>query len=372
MCSRDSRSTRARKQQLTGWRSALSYNLSVTPGFATAEGTARFTARFASARDHGFFRAVHDLQISSLGLGTYLGNMDEATDRAYQQAIVAAVRGGINFLDTAINYRHQRSERSIGSALGELFRTGDTRRDELVIATKAGFLTPGAVPGFLKPGDVVGNMHSMQLDFLADQIDRSRANLGLETLDVFYLHNPETQLGFVSRGEFDERIRLAFRKLEELVAGGKIRCYGTATWEGYRRPRGARDALDLARLTELALIEGGAGHHFRFIQLPFNLAMPEAFTNGVLDSAAQLGIAVVASASLLQARLARDLPPALAEKFPGLSTDAQRAIQFTRSTPGVIAALVGMSHAVHVAENLQLAAVPPLAPEAYQELFQRA
>jgi aryl-alcohol dehydrogenase-like predicted oxidoreductase len=174
----------------------------------------------------------------------------------------------------------------------------------------------------------------------------------------------------MNRSEFDERIRLAFRKLEELVAGGKIRCYGTATWEGYRRLRGARDALDLARLAELASIEGGTQHHFRFIQLPFNLAMPEAFTNGVLDTAAQLGITVVASASLLQARLARDLPPELAEKFPGLSTDAQRAIQFTRSTPGVIAALVGMSQAAHALENLQLAAVLPLAPEAYQELFQ--
>ena len=344
----------------------------VTPGFATAEATARFVARFAPARDCGFFKAVSDLQISSLGLGTYLGNMDEATDRGYRQAVVAAVRGGINFFDTAINYRHQRSERSIGSALAELFRTGEARRDELVVATKAGFLTPGAVPSFLKPGDVVGNMHSIEPDFLADQIDRSRANLGLDTLDVFYLHNPETQLGFVSREEFDKRIRLAFARLEELVAAGKIRYYGTATWEGYRRPPGSRDALDLARLAEIATSQGGGGHHFRFIQLPLNLAMPEAFTNGILDTAGQLGIAVVASASLLQARLAHDLPEALAQKFPGLSTDAQRAIQFTRSTPGVTAALVGMSHAAHVAENLQLAVVPPVAPEAYQDLFQRA
>ena len=188
----------------------------------------------------------------------------------------------------------------------------------------------------------------MQPDFLADQIDRSRVNLGLETLDVFYLHNPETQLGFMNRSEFDERIRLAFRKLEELVAGGKIRCYGTATWEGYRRPRGARDALDLARLAELASIEGGARHHFRFIQLPFNLAMPEAFTNDVLDTAAQLGLQSC-QCFTLASPARHDLPPALAEKFPGLATDAQRAIQFTRSTPGVTAALVGMSQAAHVA-----------------------
>jgi aryl-alcohol dehydrogenase-like predicted oxidoreductase len=344
----------------------------VTPGFATAEVTASFAGRFGRACDSAFYNDFHNLRISSLGLGTYLGDMDEATDRGYHQAVIAAVRGGINFLDTAINYRHQRSERSIGSALDELFRTGGASRDELVVATKAGFLTPGALPGFLKPSDVVGNMHSMHPGFLTDQIDRSRANLGLDALDIFYLHNPETQLGFVSRAEFDERIRLAFAKLEELVAAGKIRCYGTATWEGYRRPRNAPDALDLRRLAEIAAAEGGAGHHFRFIQLPLNLAMPEAFTNGVLDTAAQLGIAVVASASLLQGRLAQGLPPELAEKFPGLATDAQCAVQFTRSTPGVTAALIGMSQAAHVAENLQLATVPPLSPEAYQDLFQRA
>jgi len=349
-----------------------SYNRTVTAGHALPEGTARLAARFAPARDRSFYRLFDNLQFSSVGLGTYLGDPDDQTDHAYREATVAAIRGGINFLDTAINYRHQRSERSIGTALEQLFIRGEAHRDELVIATKAGFLTPGAVPSFLRPGDVAGNMHSMQPDFLADQIDRSRANLGLDTIDIFYLHNPETQLGFVSREDFERRIRLSFAKLERLVADGKIRYYGTATWDGYRRPAGARDALDLARLVEIASEEGGAEHHFRFIQLPFNLAMPEAFANGVLERAAQSGIAVVASASLLQARLTRGLPEALTERFPSLSSDAQRAIQFTRSTPGITVALVGMSQAAHVAENLRLAAVPPLPQSEYLELFQRA
>jgi len=351
---------------------ALGYNRTVTDGFATPDGTVRLAARFPAFRDCGFYRKVDLLEVSSLGLGTYLGNADDQTDTAYRDAAIAAVRGGMNFLDTAINYRHQRSERSIGAALSDLFRSGQARRDEVVVATKAGFLTPGAVPAFLKDGDVVGNMHSMQAEFLADQIERSRANLGLGTIDIFYLHNPETQLSFISREEFDNRIRLAFLKLEQMVAEGKIRYYGTATWDGYRKPAGARDALNLARLLEIAAEAGGRSHHFRFIQLPFNLAMPEAFTNGVLELAAKSGITVVASATLLQARLSRDLPQALAEKLPGLSTDAQRAIQFTRSTPGIAAALVGMSRAAHVAENLAVAGVAPLATETYHDLYQRA
>jgi aryl-alcohol dehydrogenase-like predicted oxidoreductase len=212
----------------------------------------------------------------------------------------------------------------------------------------------------------------MQPDFLADQIDRSRSNLGLETIDIFYLHNPETQLGFLSGEDFEQRIQMAFGRLEQLVTAGMIRYYGTATWDGYRRPAGTRDRLDLARLLEIARETSGPQHHFRFVQLPLNLAMPEAFTNGVLELAAKSGMAAVASATLMQARLARNLPESLGEKFPGLASDAQRAIQFTRSTPGITSALVGMSSSAHVLENLAIAQVPPLPQHEYLDIYQRA
>ena len=173
--------------------------------YATIDGTTRYIERFPQYRDAAFYRTVCGLQVSSLGIGTYLGVDDDAADRSYTAALIAAGEGGINLFDSAINYRNQRSERAIGAALRQL------QRDEIVVCTKAGFLTPGAVPGFLKPEQVVGGMHSMDPDFLADQIDRSRANLGVDTVDVFYLHNPETQLGFLNREEFDERIRARLR-----------------------------------------------------------------------------------------------------------------------------------------------------------------
>ena len=108
-------------------------------GFATAEGTARERDRFSELRDSGHFRRAEwvpgagELWLSSLGLGTYLGEPDEATDRSYTEAIAAAVDGGINVLDAAINYRHQRSERNVGAALGQLVESGHTRRDEVVV-----------------------------------------------------------------------------------------------------------------------------------------------------------------------------------------------------------------------------------------------
>jgi aryl-alcohol dehydrogenase-like predicted oxidoreductase len=78
---------------------------------------------------------------------------------------------------------------------------------------------------------------------------------------------------------------------------------------------------------------------------------------------------VFASASLLQSRLAEGLPPDVRARFPGLETDAQRAIQFVRSTPGITCALVGMSHREHVEENLAAAARAPLTLEAYRAIF---
>jgi aryl-alcohol dehydrogenase-like predicted oxidoreductase len=81
---------------------------------------------------------------------------------------------------------------------------------------------------------------------------------------------------------------------------------------------------------------------------------------------------VVASASLLQAKLSQGLPEQLARQFPGLETDAQRAIQFTRSTPGIAVALVGMSDTAHVKQNLAVSSVPPLDPESYRRLYQNA
>jgi predicted aldo/keto reductase-like oxidoreductase len=135
-----------------------------------------------------------------------------------------------------------------------------------------------------------------------------------------------------------------------------------------------KGALSLPRLAAIATEEGGPEHHFRFIQLPFNFGMVEAYTaqpDNVLTAAASLGIAVVASASLLQTRVLQSTSAAVVDRMPGLITNAQRAIQFTRSTPGISVALVGMGQREHVLENLGVAQVPPLSRDVYQQLYQR-
>src|SRR5581483_11212650 len=146
----------------------------MTPGCATPQGCSRFVSRFLPLQTAGFYRDAQGLQVSTLGLGSYLGQMNQAVDDGYRSSVVIAVESGLNFIDTSLNYRHQRSERAIGAALQELFDSGRAQRDEIVICTKAGFLIPHAIPESLKPDDVVAGMHSVAPAFLADQLERSR------------------------------------------------------------------------------------------------------------------------------------------------------------------------------------------------------
>jgi len=313
-----------------------------------------------------FYRTAQGMKVSSVGIGTYLGPMDDATDESYRESILAALRGGINVIDTSLNYRQQRSERAIGQALREW--TG--KRDEIVVCTKAGYLVPGAMPE-LNSADIAGGMHSMAPEFLDDQLMRSTANLTLDTIDVFYLHNPDTQWGHIDEDEFYDRIRRAFEFCERAVAGKRIRFYGVATWQGLRQ---GPDSISIRKLESIAQSVAGSGHKFRFVQLPFNLAMVEGLSKSVeehrnvISIAVDLGLTVVASASLMQARLARNLPQHLAQTLGG-KTDAQRAIQFARSAPGITTALVGMSRPRHVAENLELTEMAPVPESEFHKLF---
>ena len=84
----------------------------------------RYAARLQGTVANGHFRQFEGLHISSIGLGTYLGEHDAQTDARYREAIVRAIELGCNLIDTAINYRYQQSERTIGRALATLLEGG--------------------------------------------------------------------------------------------------------------------------------------------------------------------------------------------------------------------------------------------------------
>jgi aryl-alcohol dehydrogenase-like predicted oxidoreductase len=321
------------------------------------------------------------LVVSALGQGTYLGDCTDAEDLAYTQTIRSALTRGINMLDTAINYRCQRSERALGAAVVEAIAAGEVRRDEIVVCTKGGYVAlDGAPPasrdvyegwlerelfepGLLSRAELVRGGHAITPRFLGSQLDRSRANLGLDTIDIYYVHNPEEQLLGVDRPTFERRMRAAFALLEERAAAGEIAAYGCATWLGFRVARDHRQHLSLAELVTLARDVGGTAHHFRAVQLPVSLAMPEAAREAtqplgrklvtLLEAAEALGVGVVASAPLMQGRLTAGLPDGIRELFPGCTTDAQRALRFAASLRGVTTVLAGMRRESHLRENLE-------------------
>lgn len=356
----------------------------LTPGLATAEGTARYRERFRGSLAEDHFRRSGDLWLSSIGIGTYLGEPTEADDRAYRDAVIEAVASGCNVIDTAVNYRCQRSERTVGLAMRELATRGFAR-DEIVVATKGGFIPfDGAFPPdpaewfrstLMEPGivgrdDVVAGCHVMTPRYLEAQIAWSRENLGLASIDIYYLHNPETQLQEVERPEFFMRLTAAFRLLQDKVEEGVIGRYGAATWDGFRIPTDHPAHLSLKEMRAAAEQAAGAGNQFGAIQLPVNLIMPEASVSptqvwddgrsSLLDAAVAAGCIVMSSGSLLQGKVIEALAAGEPEWCPGASTSAQAGLQVIRSTPGIATALVGMRRIEHVKENLALAREPRL------------
>ncbi|MGD0250562.1 MAG: aldo/keto reductase [Thermoplasmata archaeon] len=337
-----------------------------------------------------FREAPGGLSITSFGLGTYIGPPDGLTDLAVEQAATICLTSGrVNVLDTAINYRYQRAERSLGRALGRVVERGEVARDEVFVASKNGYFAPDAEakvaperwveeelirPGVLDPKDIVDGCHAMSPSYLTDQLDRTLHNLGLATIDLLYLHNaPDAQIPVVGRDVFLERLEGAFRLYESFRENGRLVAYGLATWDCLRARRSDPGFLSLETAVRLARKVGGVEHGFRFVQFPFNLAMPEGVTArnqpvdgepmGLFAAARKLGVSCFTSVPLSQGQLTRAGP-----KRNGLSI-AQTALQFARSAPGTLGPLVGQKQSDHLSENLEVAARPPWDAETFRSLI---
>ncbi|HKB69654.1 MAG TPA: aldo/keto reductase [Thermoanaerobaculia bacterium] len=363
-------------------------------GRATGEGTETFARRSPAAAGH-FRETAGGLRLSSIGLGTYLGEEDDATDRGFEESIAVALSLGVNVIDTAVNYRGQRSERAVGRAVAAAIEEGAAAREEIFVATKGGFLPydgedarppeiqAGAAffdTGILSAPDVAAGCHAMSPQFLGEMIEWSRKNLGLSTIDLYYLHNPETQLQAVPREAFAGRLRRAIEVLEKAAQEGRIGSWGVATWDALRVPPSHPAHLSLAEIAAAARDVAGDAHHFAAVQAPVNLAMPQAIaypsqrSRGrkapLAAAAANLGLALFSSASILQGRLVEaDLPPEVDALFSEIPQGAERALQLPRSAAGVTSALVGVSNPEHARDTFRLALLPPADPDAIARLF---
>ena len=362
---------------------------------ATRTATWAYRDRFHESFARTYFRRFSTSLVSSIGIGTYLGDPTDAVDERYEAAIVEALEHGCNVVDTAINYRNQRSERVVGRTID----TAAVDREAVLVATKGGFVPfDGARPPdpaayvestVVDPGlatrDEIVRGNCLAPDFLEWSLARSLENLDLDVIDLYYLHNPETQLERFDRSTIYDRIEEAFVRLEARALEGDIRHYGVSTWEAFRVPDSHERYLSLPeivrRARRAASRAGASSTHLRAIQLPFNVRMADAFTveahvgpdgpTSALWFAADAGLDVFTSASILQGELANEgaIPPAVDRRLSG-DTPAQRAINFARSAPGVTCSLVGTGSPEHVPENVAAGTFEPMGATAFDAVFE--
>jgi len=361
---------------------------------ATTRGTWAYRDEFGDAFGRTYFRRFGPGVVSSVGLGTYLGDPTDTVDAEYERALVAGLEGGCNVVDTATNYRCGRSERVVGRAL----ENADVDREAVVVATKGGFLPfDGERPddparyvrerfvenGPVDPADLVAGYHCIAPDAIEASLDRSLDALGVETVDCYYVHNPETQLRDRSQEAVYDQLEATFERLERRVAAGDIGRYGVATWQAFRVPPEDDAYLSLPAVVDRARAAaetvGREETGFEVVQLPFNVHMADAFSvaahefegerRSALAVADALDLDVVTSASLGQGELVSGLPDAVDAELTG-ETPAQRAINFARSAPAVTCALVGSHDPAHVAENIAAGTFDPLGARAFDAVFE--
>ena len=364
-------------------------------GLATYEGTARFATRLGARKD--FYALSHGLVFSSLGLGTFRKEpyREENYLRTYEEAITEALNQGCNHFDTAINYRYQESEKELGRALKKAINSGKIKRDEVIIATKGGFLPlefpfpkdpyqwineTVLEPNLATKEEIIIDQHCLSVPYLEWSLERSLANLGLESVDIFYIHNPETQLGYVSRWEVYQRMKRAFAWCETKIKEGKIASYGVATWNGFSYEPDHLEYLKLSSLVHIASEVGGKKHGFKFVQFPYNLGKTSAYTAltqalesgevlSPLGAAKALGLEVILSSALLQMNLFKRPFSDQAVAVLGGQSDIQAALQFARCAKGATCALFGSQDPLHVKHNFSIKKEPRILNHRYNLLY---
>jgi aryl-alcohol dehydrogenase-like predicted oxidoreductase len=371
----------------------LSYTYEVLNGYATSSETKKYLEyAVQNGKPSSHFRLFDGLYLSSIGIGTYLGNPNTEDDKAMENAVYESVKSGaVNVIDTAINYRAMKSEKSIGRALSRLIKEDIISREQVFICTKNGYITNDAdypkidvmeyiqnmfiSTGLIDSKDISSGYNVLNPNYIARCIDKSLLNMHLSTIDLMYIHNAfESWYNDVSKEQFLEMLSKVFETYEKYRSNNKIRYYGMATWTCFRVQKNIKEYLSLEEVVNIAQKVGGKEHGFRFIQLPYNLAYSEALllrnqdvglekNLTILEAAEKLNIKVFTSIPLFQSRLLRAKIP----DYMGLNDQVAKLVQIIRSSPSVIAPLIGYKKPEHIEQNLKVAKIPPLNEQEFKE-----
>lgn len=353
---------------------------------ATLEATCEFAKKFSYYKD--FYIKHNNLFFSKLGLGTF--NKEPYKEENYVfhyiEGVKQAVRSGVNVIDTASNYRYGQSEKEIAIALEELIKEDEIKREELIICSKGGFI-PLSYPfpknpyqwikdnilkvNLAKEEDIELDQHCMTPDFLEWSCKNSLKNLKISSIDIYFLHNPEIQIQRLGYEKFLEKIEGIFIRFEELVQKGLIKSYGVAVWNAFINKNNHSEHINLEDLVNIAKRVAGKDHNLKYIQTPFNMGKTSINTLlsqevkkkkcTLLQAASRLNIAVISSSSLLQMNLFKRSIKAeigfLLDKENILKSDIQLALQFVRSTPGILSSLFASKVPVHIKSNLEISKI---------------
>ena len=368
--------------------------------FATPEATYRFAKRFSHYKD--FYMRHNGLIFSKLGFGTFKKEpyKEENYIFDYKEALKTAIRAGINVIDTAINYRYQESEKEVGEAICELIEAGEVTREELIVCSKGGFI-PLCFPfpenpyvwideniiqkGLADANEIELDQHCMSPAFLDDSLNRSLENLHVKTLDIYFLHNPETQLTKIGYEAFLKKLEGIFELFEAKVKEGKMKAYGIAVWNAFTYEPTNPEYISIEDIYDVACRVGGSNHHFKYLQMPFNLAKTNVYSvanqkmsDGKLYTplhvAYKLGLGVISSSSLLQMNLFKKaFKPEVGyvlDKEMVLKSDVDLALQFVRSTKGIVTSLFSSHEPEHVTCNISIAKIAATKSATYNLLYQ--
>lgn len=265
------------------------------------------------------------VNIHKIGLGTHLGSFSDEDSERYIDAVIFAVKNGITMIDTAINYRGMRSEKDVGNAVRTLISSDIIKREDILISSKAGLLfgdiTSGRNPikylhEVLEPKGIrlsdfcecEGLYQTLNPDFFEIALQISLQNLGVDTIDVHYIHIPEITRAKLTEDEFYKRIAKLFAWYEDKVKEGKIRFYGLALEMPAMEPEEEKWYIDIERVVQIAREISNESSHFKYIQIPYNIQFPYAASVqnqsyrgekcSLVEAAHRMGLTVIGSMPL--------------------------------------------------------------------------
>lgn len=335
-------------------------------GFADLQGTKDYFAN--KQKSDNWIIKNNAYCYSKLGLGTFIGDFSDEHSRLFRESISFALSNGINFIDTAINYRGMRSERDIGIVITRLVEEGIIKRNQFIVSSKAGII-PGDGEIMLRPIYYMGEKLidtgilgtedvymedtlwlTMNPKYYEYALDVSRHHMNLETIDIYYMHELELSMRHYGPEEFYKRLKGIITAYENMVSEGKIREYGMATWEAFQLDPGNDKYISLEKVMEV--VESvTVNHHFKHLMVPLNLHMKESAENRsqsyksesltVIECAEKFGIDVHISGPLGQGQAVD-------------SSSIKEYITYLLNDSGCHSFFIGSKHIEHIKENLSI------------------